>query len=646
MKKNCILIIVLLLISVLHVSADNQNDTRNYPYLAIRSLDMGKEAAAGLEDSFEFDILPAQVMQFSWEAFANAYGGTIVSYRYGFDIMDPDDPNDPGWAVPHGLGVEFQTTYGFSFYSGIHNMFIECVDNFGNMTRPEFWFTVVPIPAPENRLPLLLIDDVLDHNSNAWHDQHGIPHDNDIYRDSRWLELIGDVLGFDPDRDIIDTEEFPELSLRDLVNYRAVIWATSKAESSFISENFSPFDRKYNWLQKYQQYGGNLLLTGTGATNNFHPTHTLGTDWAYPIFYDSIESYIQCENVRAVGFGEFEDLYFNTSALGLESYPYKSLGVSVMDMASPSYIYECNYQGDRKRQCVGTKAVFLDEEFVLNHGSVNAVSDTIMTWEVIDWADYQDDIPSINQVYSFGQSDEFYNRNITDRETNWAIQTMPDGSPVIEPMWLMMTRYDWILQKQIDAGNTAYPEFAPCDSCGYKAFEANTPPGSHNRTLLDSAMLGFITHAATETKPGGRPDVVWGFDPTKLEPIAMRQSIHWVLNELFNLDIVTSISPDPDPIPDVPPVFATKLWPCHPNPFNPQTTLSYDLHEPGMVNLSIFDAKGRLVAVIVDQPQGAGQHQEVWNGYNDNGAAAPSGVYYLKLVSNNVEQTQNMLLLK
>jgi len=48
----------------------------------------------------------------------------------------------------------------------------------------------------------------------------------------------------------------------------------------------------------------------------------------------------------------------------------------------------------------------------------------------------------------------------------------------------------------------------------------------------------------------------------------------------------------------------------------------------------------------VDKPQGAGQHQEVWNGYTDNGTAAPSGVYYLKLVANNVEQTQNMLLLK
>ncbi|MCP4144911.1 MAG: hypothetical protein GY752_06455, partial [bacterium] len=282
MMKNIILVITLLLISVLNVSADNQNGSRNNPYLSIRSLDMGKTAAAGLEDYFEFDVLPAQVMHFSWEAFANAYGGTIASFRYGFDIMDPDDPNDPGWAVPHGLGIEFQTTSEFSFSSGIHNMFIECIDDFGNMTRPEFLFTVVPIPAPENRLPLLLVDDVLDHNSNAWPDQFGNPHYNDIYRDSRWLELIGDVLGFDPDRDVVDTEELhADFSLRDLVNYRAVIWATSRTNQSFISERFTPFDRKYNWLQKYQQYGGNLLITGTGATNNFHPTSTLGLDWAY-----------------------------------------------------------------------------------------------------------------------------------------------------------------------------------------------------------------------------------------------------------------------------------------------------------------------------------------------------------------------------
>jgi hypothetical protein len=633
---------VLLLLSTLSLSA---SDSRNTPDISITSLDMGIVSSAGLDGFLGFDVLPNQIMRFSWEAFANHYGGEIVSYRYGFDLVDADDPNDPGWSVP--AGIEHQTTSEFSFNSGIHNLVIECDDDFENKTRFTFQLYVILIPSPEFKLPLLLIDDVVDRNSNDWLDESGIAHDNDIQRDSRWIELIGDVLWFDPDRDIIDLEETPNLSLADLVNYEVVIWATSKNESSFISQHFSPVDDSYNWLQKYQQYCGNLLLTGTGATSNFHPTEPHGLEWIHPIIYDSIEPpSLIGPDLFALSFSTFQDLDFNMSPLGLETYPYKSLGLSMMDIIIPDWSFPDNSYQARQRKCAGTKAVLLDQVFADNYSTFDANLDTVMNWDVIDWLDTQYDIPDINLVYNFGGNDEFYNADITSREVDLVDRLMPDGSPMIEPMWQLMTRYDSILQQQIDAGNTSYPDFNPIDVCGCAVFEDGTGIGSLNKTLMNSAILGFVTHTTTLTKPSGLPDVVWGFDPTKLEPVAMRKSVQWVLGELFGLDVTVGIAEEPEPTPDIPDAFVTKLWPCYPNPFNPSTTLNYDLHEPCKVNLSIFDAKGRLIATVVSGFQGAGQYSEAWNGLNDNGTSAPSGAYYLKLITGNYEQTQNMSLVK
>jgi hypothetical protein len=102
---------------------------------------------------------------------------------------------------------------------------------------------------------------------------------------------------------------------------------------------------------------------------------------------------------------------------------------------------------------------------------------------------------------------------------------------------------------------------------------------------------------------------------------------------------------EPPPADEILPL-ATRLYPCRPNPFNPRTTLSFDLHRPGRVDLSVFDARGRRVAHLVGGSRAAGAHVAVWNGCDDTGRAVPSGVYFAKLVTETVRQTGRMLLLK
>jgi len=69
----------------------------------------------------------------------------------------------------------------------------------------------------------------------------------------------------------------------------------------------------------------------------------------------------------------------------------------------------------------------------------------------------------------------------------------------------------------------------------------------------------------------------------------------------------------------------------YPNPFNPSTTLRFSLGQAGHVRLAIVDVAGRRLATLVDGLREAGDHQMVWNGRDDSGRRAASGLYFVRL---------------
>ena len=70
---------------------------------------------------------------------------------------------------------------------------------------------------------------------------------------------------------------------------------------------------------------------------------------------------------------------------------------------------------------------------------------------------------------------------------------------------------------------------------------------------------------------------------------------------------------------------------CYPNPFNPSTTISYELTEAMTVTLHIFDVQGREIYSQVSEPQSAGTYEVQWNGKDANGGALNSGIYIARL---------------
>ncbi len=85
---------------------------------------------------------------------------------------------------------------------------------------------------------------------------------------------------------------------------------------------------------------------------------------------------------------------------------------------------------------------------------------------------------------------------------------------------------------------------------------------------------------------------------------------------------------------------------AYPNPFNPTTTLTYSITDPGEVELSIFDVRGRLVATLLRKYCPAGSDEVVWDGRNNTGETLPSGVYFSMLRTRNQTKTCKIVLLK
>ncbi len=89
-----------------------------------------------------------------------------------------------------------------------------------------------------------------------------------------------------------------------------------------------------------------------------------------------------------------------------------------------------------------------------------------------------------------------------------------------------------------------------------------------------------------------------------------------------------------------------KLYGNHPNPFNPITTISYSIPQETHVELKIYNIKGQLVKVLVNDLQEAGEHSAIWNGWDSNDKRVGSGIYFYKLKTKEDSKIRKMILLR
>lgn len=127
-------------------------------------------------------------------------------------------------------------------------------------------------------------------------------------------------------------------------------------------------------------------------------------------------------------------------------------------------------------------------------------------------------------------------------------------------------------------------------------------------------------------------------DDTALPGCSYKYRVEYILDGESHVLFIT----EPVETPGV----ALSLEQNHPNPFNPSTTVSYNLPAAGYVSCEIFDVTGRRVRTLISNVQTSGSHRIKWNGLNNTGERVVSGVYFYRLHAGKEELTRKMVLMR
>jgi len=128
--------------------------------------------------------------------------------------------------------------------------------------------------------------------------------------------------------------------------------------------------------------------------------------------------------------------------------------------------------------------------------------------------------------------------------------------------------------------------------------------------------------------------------------LAIGHSHPGLITAIVSLTGRVLIDTDIDDTVDVP--LVTALLGNFPNPFNPSTTIRFEVQGSRFVKIEVYDIRGRLVRILLDGSKGfeAGRHSVVWDGRDDNGVQVGSGVYLYRMRAGGYEAVRRMVLMK
>ncbi|RKZ09759.1 hypothetical protein DRQ32_07825, partial [bacterium] len=238
------------------------SDTKS-PFLSVTERFLGTDSFQKTNSAKRFTIASKQVVEFEWFADASSYGNLVEGYRYGFSLVDPNDPDDPNWVVPWGDGPNWRRSAPRTFAQGSPNFIVQARDSSNQISRGTYLFQVVQVARRSEQRRLLLVDD---HPKAA-----GVDNSEriDALWDQAWRKLIQGigVQGFQS-ADVIDAvDDNVRLSFPLVNDYRGVIWFMGPGDSYFHTR-LAPANRvapRFNWLEVYQSFVGNVLFVGSGS---------------------------------------------------------------------------------------------------------------------------------------------------------------------------------------------------------------------------------------------------------------------------------------------------------------------------------------------------------------------------------------------
>lgn len=243
------------------------NDKFTGPVLLVSNKFMNSVSTTTTETRVTVLDMPAGIpISFKWRADAASYGGTVVGYRYGWDILDLS--NEDEWETTYTPFVgSTASSPARSFFFGTHTFYVEVQDDSGLRSRVPIVLNIVPFTMEQ---PLLLIDDWEEGPSRPsfLKTKGALPSDEE--HDDFWEEVLSDVAGFTPAADVRPYRgTLSSLPISVLAQYQAVIWNTRSLPNintlTLADEMLRFGSDELNLLSLFMQAGGKVLLCGEHA---------------------------------------------------------------------------------------------------------------------------------------------------------------------------------------------------------------------------------------------------------------------------------------------------------------------------------------------------------------------------------------------
>ena len=167
---------------------------------------------------------------------------------------------------------------------------------------------------------------------------------------------------------------------------------------------------------------------------------------------------------------------------------------------------------------------------------------------------------------------------------------------------------------------------------GFEVQRSATAAGAF-ATLPDGFVRGHGTTSVPQSYAFLDAAAPAGTSYYRLKQVDLNGTFHYL--EPVRVDVASRSSAGGD----IPASFA--LLQNHPNPFNPSTTIQFDLPEAGEVSLKVYNAMGQVVALLADGPRAAGRYSVVWDA-----SGVATGVYFYRLAAGNFVSTKKLIFMK
>ncbi len=363
---------------------------------------------------------------------------------------------------------------------------------------------------------------------------------------------------------------------------------------------------------------------------------SLSTNLEYSAFVGLAVDDFESQSLEAFGWTTVGDYTFSTNAHEGQ-YSLKSADIPNSGTTSATVEFNSTAAGQISFWLkVSTESNYDWVDFKINNQTELHLSGDL------DWTEYTFDVPAGNNVFQWKYTKDYM---VSDNDDCFYLDyvTFPGGSgqtPGAPVIALTTEEYNFgeilvgeSVQLPLTVNNTGL-------SAGIVSMQVQDPfyimsddeelVSSLNFMILpDEEVTQTLVFAPSRDQEFSAQAIITTDDPNNNELI------------IYLAGIANPVSNDNQAVPAI-----TALKGNYPNPFNPETTISFGMNKAGKVDLVIYNILGQKVKTLLSENRQAGNHQVVWNGKDANNRNVASGVYFYKMTTGDYSKTSKMILMK